>query len=145
LLYQLSYDIQNGEDYSTLRHAISNNTSDLRPRLHEWFDDTVTFTKAEDPPSFVQKIRSPCTEKSCDGNLCAWDGSSCRVEVKKIRPSLHYEKLLNRLYSTISSNEKIRDIVWQHRTSPFFSSILYFELPNELIISDLDITKRLRN
>ena len=144
LLYQLSYDIQTGEDNADLRNALSQNTPDLKGLLHEWMEDTLTFTKASDPPLFVKKMRSPCSTGDCSGSLCAWDGASCRVEVKEVRPSLERGKLERRLLSTLTSNEKIRDIVWQHRTSPFFSSVLYLEMPTEVIYSDADISRRLK-
>jgi hypothetical protein len=89
-------------------------------------------------------MRTPCSDDNCDGNLCAWNGSSCKVEVKKVKPSLEREKLEKRLVSTLVSNEKIRNIVWQHKASPFFSSVLYLELPTELILSDADVSKLLR-
>jgi hypothetical protein len=144
LLYQLSYDIQTGEDYGDLRDALAKNTPDLKELLREWMDDTLTFTQASDPPMFVKKMRSPCSSGDCSGSLCAWDGASCRVEVKEVRPSLERSRLERRLLSTLTSNEKIRDIVWQHRTSPFFSSVLYLEMPTELIYSDMDISRRLK-
>ena len=118
--------------------------TEVGPLLKEWMDNTLSFANADNPPKFVQKMRSPCSENSCDGNLCAWNGSSCRVEIKKVRPSLERSKLEKRLLSTLVSNEKIRDIVWQNKASPFFSSILYIELPTELILSDADVSKRLR-
>lgn len=147
LLYQLAYDISNGEEYHILQKVLAKNRptiTEVGPLLKEWMDNTLSFANADNPPKFVQKMRSPCSENSCDGNLCAWNGSSCRVEIKKVRPSLERSKLEKRLLSTLVSNEKIRDIVWQNKASPFFSSILYIELPTELILSDADVSKRLR-
>ena len=147
LLYQLSYDIQHGEEYRDLGVVLSKNrptVSEVGPLLKEWMDSTLTFVTADEPPKFVQKMRTPCSKDDCSGSLCAWNGSSCRVEVKKVKASLNRSALEKRLLSTLISNEKIRDIVWQHKASPFFSSILYLELPTELILSDVDISKRLR-
>ena len=147
LLYQLSYDIQHGEEYRALRTILSQNhpaVRDLEPLLHEWVDNTLTFTEADNPPAFVKKMRSPCSTGSCDGSLCYMDGASCRVEVKQVRPSLSRARLERRLLTTLISNEKIRDIIWKHKTSPFFSSVLYLEAPYELILSDVDVAKRLR-
>jgi hypothetical protein len=147
LLYQLSYDIQNGEDYRPLRMVLAKDrprVEEVKPMLDEWFDSTVTFSDADKPANFVQKMRSPCTKDDCSGNLCAWDGAQCKVEVRNVRSGLDREKLKKRMLSTLVSNEKIRDLVWQHKTSPFFSSILYIELPTELIMSDADIARRLK-
>lgn len=142
LLFQLSHDIQS-EEYRPLRNALRDMTRDLRPLLQEWMDETLTFTEADNPPKFVQKMRTPCEEGSCEGSLCYQDGSSCRVEIKQVKSTLNKEKLENRLFTTLMKNEKMRDIVWQKKTSPFFSSILYLELENELILSDTDVAKRL--
>jgi hypothetical protein len=147
LLYQLSYDIQNGEDYRPLRMVLAKDrprVEEVKPMLDEWFDSTVTFSDADKPANFVQKMRSPCTKDDCSGNLCAWDGAQCKVEVRQVRSGLDREILKKRMLSTLVSNEKIRDLVWQHKTSPFFSSILYLELPTELIMSDADIARRLK-
>ena len=148
LLYQLSYDIQNGEDYRALKKVLAQDrpkVEEVSPLLHDWADSTLTFSEADSPPDFVRKIRSPCAGKnSCDGNLCAWNGASCKVEIKKVRAGLDRVKLEKRLLSMLVSNEKIRDIVWQNKTSPFFSSVLYLEMPNELILSDADVSKLLK-
>jgi len=147
LLYQLSYDIQNGDDYKPLRDVLSQprpNVGEVKPLLHDWMDETLTFSEADTPSTFVRKMRSPCTDTDCTGNMCAWNGASCRVEVKQVRPTLERSKLEKRLLSTLVSNEKIRSLVWQHRMSPFFSSVLYMELPTEVILSDADVARRLR-
>lgn len=147
LLYQLSYDIQMGEDYRPLKLILSKDkprVEEVKPLLDEWFDSTVTFSDADKPINFVQKMRSPCSKDDCTGNLCAWNGSQCKVEVRNVRSGLDREKLKKRMLSTLVSNEKIRDLVWQHKTSPFFSSVLYIELPTELIMSDGDISRRLK-
>jgi len=46
--------------------------------------------------------------------------------------------------STLASNDKIRGIVFNHRVSPFFSSVLYLEMPSEVILSDKDISNQLK-
>jgi DNA-binding CsgD family transcriptional regulator len=146
LLYQLSHDIQ-GEDYRGLRTALSADHPDideLEPLLKAWIDDTLTFTEADVPPAFVRKLRSPCSTGNCSGSLCAWDGASCRVEVKRVRDSLQRAPLERRLLNTLLTNDKIRNVVWEHRSSPFFSSVLYLEAPTELILSDTDVSKRLK-
>jgi hypothetical protein len=147
LLYQLSYDIHHGEEYRALKTVLAQNrpeVQELKPLLSEWMDETLHFTQAEDPPTFVSKLRSPCSKQSCDGSLCYQNGSSCRVEVKQVRPSLDKAKLEKRLLHTLATNEKLRDIVWEEKASPFFSSVLYLEMPTEVILSDAEVARRLR-
>jgi hypothetical protein len=147
LLYQLSYDIHHGEEYRSLKRILGQNNppvEELKPLLKTWMDETLTFHEADSPPSFVKKMRSPCSAGNCEGSLCYQDGASCKVEIKKVKESLDKPKLEQRLLKTLITNEKIRDIVWQDKTSPFFSSILYLELTSELIMSDTEVQKVLR-
>ena len=109
-------------------------------------DDTLSFTGADTPITFYSKMRHSCTgsaKSECDG-LCVWDGASCKVQVKQVRPTLERSVLENRLVSTLTSNDKIRSVVFENRVSPFFSSILYLELPSETILSDSDVASKLR-
>ena len=148
LLYQLSKDIMT-DDYPDLRNVLSHPSPDvtaLRPLLHEWMDDSLTFAEAEDPPEFYSKMRHSCTgspKDACTG-LCAWNGDSCKVQVKTVRKTLQKNIIENRLVSTLSSNDKIRGIVFNHRVSPFFSSVLYLEMPSEVILSDKDVSSQLK-
>jgi hypothetical protein len=73
-----------------------------------------------------------------------WDGASCKVQVKQVRPTLERTVLESRLISTLASNDKIRSVVFENRISPFFSSILYLELPSEVILSDGDVAAKLK-
>lgn len=151
LLYQLSKDIEHSDDsyYEKLKDAISRPSPDvkvLRPLLREWMDDTLTFSGAEEPPAFYSKMRHSCSgspKDACTG-LCAWDGDSCKVQVKTVRKTLQKDVLENRLVSTLSSNDKIRSVVFEKRVSPFFSSVLYLELPSEVILSDRDVASALK-
>jgi len=148
LLYQLSKDIMT-DDYPDLKRELSHhspNIDTLRPLIHAWMDDTLTFTSASDPPEFYSKMRHSCTgspKDACTG-LCAWDGSSCKVQVKTVRKTLQASVVEKRLVSTLSSNDKIRGIVFNHRVSPFFSSVLYLEMPSEVILSDKDVLNQLK-
>jgi hypothetical protein len=147
LLYQLSHDIHAGEDYRALRLMLGQNNpkiQELKPLLQTWMDETLTFHDADKPPAFVKKMRSPCSTGNCEGSLCYQDGDSCKVEIKMVRENLNKTKLEDRLLKTLLTNEKIRDIVWQHKTSPFFSSVLYLEMPSELIMSESQVQKILR-
>ena len=132
LLYQLSKDIMT-DDYPDLKRELSHhspNVDVLRDLIHAWMDDTLTFTSASD-------------QSDCSG-LCVWDGASCKVQVKTVRKTLQKSVLEKRLVSTLSSNDKIRGIVFNHRVSPFFSSVLYLEMPSEVILSDRDVLTQLK-
>jgi hypothetical protein len=148
LLYQLTHDMQ-GEDYAELRRVLAQSSPDikeLRPLVKAWVDDTLTFSEADEPPTFYSKMRHSCTgaeQSDCSG-LCVWDGASCKVQVKQVRPTLERTTLESRLISTLASNDKIRSVVFENRVSPFFSSILYLELPSEVILSDGDVAAKLK-
>lgn len=151
LLYQLSKDIEHSDDslYSELRNALAHTSPDvsvLRPLLREWMDATLTFASAHQPPEFYSKMRHSCsgTAKDACTGLCAWNGSTCKIQVKTVRKTLQKDILEKRLVSTLSSNDKIRNLVFNHRVSPFFSSVLYLELPSEVILSDKDVSDSLK-
>jgi len=148
LLFQLTHDMR-GEDYGELRKMLSQpnpDIKDLRPLVKGWIDDTLSFSAADEPPTFYSKMRHSCTgsaQGDCTG-LCVWDGASCKVQVKQVRPTLERATLESRLISTLASNDKIRSVVFENRVSPFFSSILYLELPSETILSDGDVAAKLK-
>lgn len=145
LIFELSHDMT-GDDYPTLKAILSQehpNIDELRDPLRQWMNTTIQFTEADNPPAFYSKIRHTCsdsTKDKCTG-LCVWDGASCRVQVKKVRSGLQKENLEKRLLSTLTSNDKIRAVIFENRMSPFFSSVLYLELPDEVILSDQDVTE----
>ena len=138
LVFQLSNDLQNA-DHHNLREALRSqppNRKSLEPLLHTWFDSIIQFVDAKNSTGFVSKIRTPCgqfAKKNCKGNLCGWDGKVCRIQVKK---TVNEEKLFGRLFSSVFDNSKIRAVVLDGRTTPFFSTILYIELPHEAILTD---------
>lgn len=142
LLFQLSEDIQK-EDWAALKEAlVSQEKTAVSRELSEWFERTVRFYDVAEPPSFVSKIRTPCSgnrKAECSGNMCAWVGRSCRVRVNKTKETLESGVLFKRLLSTLLSNDKIRAVVVEHRASPFFSTVLYLEMPHELLLSDAQL------
>jgi hypothetical protein len=138
LIFQLSKDVEDDED---LLRAIQTKEA-LKETLHSWFTDRVVFHQLADPPTFVSKVRTPCATGRCDGTMCARVGSKCKVDVKKLDGS----KLEKRLLSTLMSNEKVRAIVLEPgRATPFFSTVLYMELPHELFLSDSDLKTFVRS
>jgi hypothetical protein len=143
LIFELTNDLK--EKYKDLRASLQEvfpKRKQVEPLLKEWFDQTVDFTDINTPIEFLSKVRTPCgqfkSKDSCSGNLCGWNEKSktCNIEVK---PVVRKEQLFHRVLSTLLENSKIRGMVLDGRTSPFFSTILYMSLPHELIVTDLDI------
>ena len=139
LLFQLSKDLP---DYPELRNALlDNKTKPLEHLLHSWFDETTHFITPDKPIEFLSKIRKPCgqfkNEKTCNaGHMCAWTNDTCKIE---IRDTFSSKTVFQKLLRTLSENSKIRSLVLDGRSTPFFSTILYLELPNELIVTDREI------
>ena len=113
--------------------------------MNEWFERTTHFTKISKPIEFLSKIRKPCgqfkkNQDMCEesSNMCAWTNNTCKVQ---IRDSISKPKLFNKLLNTLLENSKTRYMLLDNRTTPFFSTILYLELPNEVILTDLEIKK----
>ena len=136
LLFQLTKDIET--DYKELANAlreVSPKLTTVKPLLETWFSETTHFIDIKEPKQFLSKIREPCGD-TCDGELCGWDGDTCKV---KISSEIKKEKIFHRLLSTLIENSKIRSMVLDGRTTPFFSTILYLELPHELIVTDYEL------
>jgi len=136
LLFQLTKDIES--DYGELKTALREVTpkaADITPLLEKWFTETVQFMDIKEPKQFLSKIREPCND-SCEGELCGWDGDVCKVQINS---GIKKEKLFHRLLTTLVDNSKIRAMVLDGRTTPFFSTILYLELPHELIVTDYEL------
>jgi hypothetical protein len=136
LLFQLTKDIET--DYKDLANSLRQvkpATSNVQPLLEKWFTSTVQFMDIKEPKQFLSKIREPCNE-SCEGELCGWDGNVCKVQINS---TIKKDKIFHRLLSTLIDNSKIRSMVLDGRTTPFFSTILYLELPHELIVTDYEL------
>lgn len=142
LLFQLSNDIST--DYAELRNALqeaSPTRAVVQPALKDWFDKTTQFIDIKTPTQFLSKIRTPCgqlSKKDCSGNLCGWDSDSGKCNIQ-IGSTIKKEGLFNRLLSTLLDNSKTRAILLDGRATPFFSTVLYLELPHELIVTDMDL------
>jgi len=136
LLFQLTSDIET--EYGELKNAlkvVSPKLAEVRPLLEIWFQETTHFTNIKEPKQFLSKIRKPCND-TCDGELCGWNGDVCKVNINSV---LKKEKLFHQLLTTLLENSKIRAMVLDGRTTPFFSTILYLELPHERIVTDNDL------
>jgi len=137
LLFELTNDLD--PELKAVLEVVSPKRRQVEPLLRDWFEKTVRFTKIDSPVNFISKIRTPCGQfkkSECGGNLCGWNGKTCGIQV---RESIKKEVLFNRLLSALVENSKIRAMVLDGRTSPFFSTILYLQLPHELIYTDLNL------
>ena len=142
LLFSISKDVQT-DDYASLRRAIETRAPTLMKELEKWFKVEAYEDSTKSPVEFVNKVRTPCgqfTEKDkCNGsNLCGWKTEKgkgvCKVRVK---PVVDKTEVLKRITKTLWENDKQRALVLDERMSPFFSTILYLELPHELITTSI--------
>jgi hypothetical protein len=147
LIYQLTLDIKEGGKNLDLVAALSETPprrSELEPLLDEWFDNTTHFVSLDSPIEFLSKIRKPCGQfekNDCSSaHMCAWNGDTCRIQV---RDTITKKRLFNKLLGTLLDNSKIRSIVLDGRTTPFFSTVLYLELPTEIIYTDSELKDKI--
>jgi hypothetical protein len=146
LLFSLSKSIQADADgqvlnetYGTLRDAIQTRNQNLLRLLKDWFKENAYTDTTQSPINFVNKVRTPCGQYSqkdaCNkSSLCGWTKNTCKIKVK---PIVNTNDVLKRIAKTLRDNDKQRALVLDTRLSPFFSTILYLEMPNELITVSL--------
>jgi hypothetical protein len=72
--------------------------------------------------------------------MCAWNAGKCQIEV---RSTVSNSKLFIRLLNVLTENPKQRAVVLDGRSTPFFSTVLYMELPTEVILTDETLKKDL--
>uniref|UniRef100_A0A6C0J8E3 Uncharacterized protein n=1 Tax=viral metagenome TaxID=1070528 RepID=A0A6C0J8E3_9ZZZZ len=136
LMFSMSKDILDG--HAELRSAIESG-NDLVKQIKKWMKSETHWDHAEAPQAFVTKVRTPCgqytDESACNTtSMCGWQGD------KKCQVSVHMkgrDAMINRLAKTLKENSKIRALVLDDRLSPFFSTVLYLEMPHELITNDV--------
>ena len=139
LIFQLSKDL---DEYPALRHILTETpkSKKLQLLLHNWFSEITEFMNIKKPIEFLSKIRKPCGQLKKDtcnsSHMCAWSENKCKI---RIRDEFSEDKVFNKLLNTLSENSKIRALVLDGRVTPFFSTILYLELPNEIMITDREI------
>jgi hypothetical protein len=133
LMFSLSKDVQEDDD---LRSMIETKSANLYKGLKKWFKEKAYEDTTQSPIDFINKVRTPCgqfTKETCkQSSLCGWSKHTCRIRVK---PILDKKSLLNRLVKTLRDNDKQRALVLDERLSPFFSTVLYMEMPHELYMS----------
>jgi hypothetical protein len=142
LLFSLSTHIATDGDgaildptYETLRTMIVNRDGGLYRELGKWFKAEAYEDNTKSPIEFVNKVRTPCgqftdKDKCSKSNLCGWHKETCKIRVK---PIVEKDTVLARMAKTLRDNDKQRALVLDGRMSPFFSTVLYLEMPHELI------------
>jgi hypothetical protein len=137
LMFSLSKDIQTDE-YESLRASIANPSETLYKDLSKWLNEEAYWDSVNEPVQFVNKVRTPCGQMEKDtckkSTLCGWHQNTCKIKVK---PIVDRNKVLVRLAKTLKENSKQRALVLDGRLSPFFSTILYLEMPHELITTSV--------
>jgi hypothetical protein len=138
LLFSLSNDLQEDE-YGDLRTAIESRNETLYKQLQGWFKKEAYDDSTQSPIEFVNKVRTPCgqytNKDTCNkSSLCGWHKNDCKIRVK---PIVEIPSVLKRMTKTLRDNDKQRALVLDARVSPFFSTILYLEMPHELITTSL--------
>lgn len=149
LLFCLSRDVvtdESGEtlrtEYSALRKALIERSDTLPELLREWYDAEVQDVVESGPVAFVNKVRKPCGQME-DANMCAssslcgWDAAQNKCKVKVREDQVKKTQLLRRMAHVLLKNDKQRALVLDGRMSPFFSTVLYLEMPNEVITTSL--------
>jgi hypothetical protein len=138
LLFTLSKDIQK-EEHATLREAIATRGKTLYKQLDVWLKKEAHWDATQGPRAFVNKVRTPCGQfqqkDACNtSSLCGWKAGKCKI---KVDSSVDRGLVLRRLTKTLTENDKQRALVLDERLSPFFSTVLYMEMPHELITTSV--------
>ena len=137
LLFSLSKDIQMDE-FEVLRNSITNPTETLYKDLSNWLDAQSYWDAVNEPVQFVNKVRTPCGQMAKDScnksTLCGWKGNVCKIKISSI---VDRRQVLTRLVKTLTQNTKHRALVLDGRLSPFFSTILYLQMPHEWITTQV--------
>ena len=123
-----------------MRESIASGSENLYKDLQNWAEKETYMDDANEPIQFLNKIREPCgqlkDEKMCNkSSICGWVQNSCKIKIRNT--VVDGNALLRRLAKVLKDNEKQRSLVLDERLSPFFSTILYLEMPNELITTEV--------
>ena len=137
LMFSLSKDIQEA-DHEDLRRSIANPKESLYKDIAKWLDHQAYWDEVSEPVQFVNKVRTPCGQMEKDScsksTLCGWHEGTCKIKVKAV---VDKKQVLVRMTKVIKDNSKQRALLLDGRLSPFFSTILYLEMPHELITTDV--------
>ena len=138
LMFSLSKDVQTTE-YTALREGIAGRGANLYKQLDTWLKKEAHWDATQGPRAFVNKVRTPCGQfqqkDACNtSSLCGWKAGKCKI---KVDSSVDRTQVLRRLVKTLTDNDKQRALVLDERLSPFFSTVLYMEMPHELITTSV--------
>ena len=137
LMFSLSKDVQM-DDYESIRRSIETPSESLYKDLSRWLNERSYWDSVGEPAQFVNKVRTPCGQMLKDtcakSTLCGWHKGSCKIKVK---PFVDKSKVLIQMTKVLKDNSKQRALVLDGRLSPFFSTILYLEMPHELIVTSI--------
>ena len=138
LMFSLSKDIQK-EEYASLREGVAVRATNLYEMLNVWLKRESHWVIAQGPRAFINKVRTPCGQfqqkDACNSSsLCGWKAGQCKI---KVDASVDRTQILRRLTKTLVENDKQRALVLDERISPFFSTVLYMEMPHELITTSV--------
>jgi hypothetical protein len=138
LMFSLSKDIQK-EEYADLREGVASRGKTLYKQLDSWLKKEAHWDATQGPRAFVNKVRTPCGQfqqkDACNtSSLCGWKAGKCKI---KVDSSVDRAQVLRRLTKTLVENDKQRALVLDERLSPFFSTVLYMEMPHELITTSV--------
>jgi hypothetical protein len=140
LLFSLSKDLSPEDtEYEDLRKSIAEGSESMYIKLESWLSKNAYWDDVVEPVKFVNKVRAPCgqmKEESCkSSSLCGWHANSCKIKIKSTE--LKKSAILRRIVKSMKENNKQRSLVLDGRLSPFFSTILYLEMPHELITTSI--------
>ena len=138
LMFSLSKDVQTTE-YAALREAIASRAANLYRQLDAWLKKEAHWDATQGPRAFVNKVRTPCGQfqqkDACNtSSLCGWKAGKCKI---KVDSSVDRTQVLRRMVKTLTDNDKQRALVLDDRMTPFFSTVLYMEMPHELITTSV--------
>jgi len=130
----LSKDIQRDE-YVGLREVIASRDKQMYKQIDAWLKKEAHWDATQGPRAFVNKVRTPCGQfqqkDACNASsLCGFNRGQCKI---KVDSSVDRTQVLRRMTKVLTDNDKQRALVLDDRMTPFFSTVLYMEMPHELI------------
>lgn len=137
LLYSLSKDLES-DDFGDLRTMIETKNTNMYKAIKKWFQEHSYKDTTKSPVDFISKVRTPCGQMATDAckksTLCGINKGVCKIRVK---PVVDEDAILKRITKTLRDNDKQRALVLDGTVSPFFSTILFLELPHEWITTSV--------
>ena len=138
LMFSLSKDIQRDE-YAGLREIIASRDKQMYKQIDAWLKREAHWDATQGPRAFVNKVRTPCGQfqqkDACNASsLCGFNRGQCKI---KVDSSVDRTQVLRRMTKVLTDNDKQRALVLDDRMTPFFSTVLYMEMPHELITTSV--------